>query len=71
MEAHASVAKIVDGTIPRLQDSQVLKGRSGHAVTVALYMRYLKRVSAHIKNVATSVVNPYHRIGFREKQDES
>jgi hypothetical protein len=34
---------------------------------VALYLRYLKRVSAHLKNVATSVVNPYHRIGFREK----
>jgi phosphate transport system protein len=67
METHAEVAKTVDGTIPRLQDSQVLKGRSGHAVTVALYMRYLKRVSAHLKNVASSVVNPYHRIGFREK----
>jgi hypothetical protein len=32
-------------------------------------MRYLKRVSAHLKNVASSVVNPYHRIGFREKTE--
>jgi len=24
-------------------------------------------VSAHLSNVASSVVNPYHRIGFREK----
>lgn len=71
MEAHAEVAKIVDGAIPRMQDSQVLKGRSGHAVTVALYIRYLKRVSAHLKNVASSVVNPYHRIGFREKPEGS
>lgn len=71
METHSEVARIVDGTIPRLQDSQVLKGRSGHAVTVALYMRYLKRVSAHLKNVASSVVNPYHRIGFREKPGDS
>ena len=71
MEAHAEVARIVDSAIPRLQDSQVLSGRSGHAVTVALYMRYLKRVSAHLKNVATSVVNPYHRIGFREKPEGS
>jgi phosphate uptake regulator len=71
MEAHAEVAKVVDSAIPRLQDSQVLKGRSGHAVTVALYMRYLKRVSAHLKNVASSVVNPYHRIGFREKPQGS
>lgn len=71
MEKHTEVARTVDGTIPRLQDSEVLKGRSGHAVTVALYMRYLKRVSAHLKNVASSVVNPYHRIGFREKPGES
>lgn len=70
MTAHSEVAEIVDNAIPRLQDSQVLRGRSGHAVTVALYMRYLKRVSAHIKNVASSVVNPYHRIGFREKPSE-
>jgi phosphate transport system protein len=70
MEAHAEVAKLVDSAIPRLQDSQVLRGRSGHAVTVALYMRYLKRVSAHLKNVASSVVNPYHRIGFREKPND-
>jgi hypothetical protein len=32
-----------------------------------LYLRYLKRMSAHVKNVATSIVNPFHRIGFREK----
>ena len=38
------------------------------AATLAIYLRYLKRVSAHLKNVATSVVNPYHRIGFREKE---
>lgn len=67
MRAHQEVADIVDAAIPRLQDSQVLSGRSGHAVTVALYMRYLKRVSAHLSNVASSVVNPYDRIGFREK----
>lgn len=71
MEVHNEVAQIVDSAIPRLQDSEVLSGRSGHAVTVALYVRYLKRVSAHIKNVASSVVNPYHRIGFREKEGSS
>ena len=65
--AHAKVAEMVETDILRLRDSEVLAGRSGHAVTVGLHLRYLKRVSAHLKNVATSVVNPYHRIGFREK----
>ena len=53
-----------------LCSGEALSGRAGHAVTVALYLRYLKRVSAHLKNVATSVVNPYHRIGFREKKSK-
>ena len=34
------------------------------AVAVALYVRYLKRVSAHALNIASSIVNPFGRIGF-------
>jgi len=67
LEAHGGVSESVDAAVRALTAGEVLSGRSGHAVTVALYMRFLKRVSAHLKNVATSVVNPYHRFGFREK----
>jgi Na+/phosphate symporter len=35
------------------------------AVTTALYLRFLKRTSAHLMNIASSVVNPFDRIGFR------
>ena len=35
------------------------------AVTTALYVRFLKRISAHLMNIASSVVNPFDRIGFR------
>jgi hypothetical protein len=35
------------------------------AVATALYVRFLKRVSAHLMNIASSVVNPFDRIGFR------
>jgi len=34
---------------------------------VALYARYLKRIAAHSRNVTTSIVNPFHRIGYKEK----
>ena len=67
MEAHSRVAEMVEKDIVLLRKGEALEGRSGHAVTTALYLRFLKRVSAHLKNVATSVVNPYYRIGFREK----
>ena len=71
MQSHTSIATKIDEHILALSGGKVLAGRTGHAVTVALYMRYLKRVSAHLKNVATSIVNPYHRIGFREKESEA
>ena len=41
---------------------------SQDAVTLALYIRYLKRVGAHLSNIASAIVNPFPRIGFREKK---
>jgi phosphate uptake regulator len=42
---------------------------AGDAAAVALYARYLKRIASHSRNVLTSIVNPFHRIGYREKPD--
>jgi phosphate transport system protein len=66
--SHAIIAAEVDENLRALCAGEALSGQSGHAATMAIYLRYLKRVSAHLKNVATSVVNPYYRIGFREKR---
>ena len=33
---------------------------------VAMYARYLKRISAHSRNLISSVVNPFERIGYPE-----
>lgn len=41
---------------------------SSDAVALALYSRYLKRISSHLTNIASSAVNPFPRIGYREKQ---
>ena len=38
----------------------------GEAIILALYIRYLKRVAAHLFNILSSVVNPFESIGFRE-----
>lgn len=42
---------------------------SADAASVALYARYLKRIASHSRNIVTSIVNPFHRIGYREKPD--
>tara|TARA_A100001037_G_C15136305_1_gene631339 strand:+ start:112 stop:780 length:669 start_codon:yes stop_codon:yes gene_type:complete len=39
---------------------------SGQASALCLYLRYLKRISAHSKNLVSSIVNPFERIGYSE-----
>jgi len=39
-----------------------------NAVSLVLYVRYLKRVSAHLANVMSSVIKPFDRIGFFREQ---
>lgn len=41
------------------------------AVINTLFARYLKRVGAHLENVASGIVNPFDRIGFYKKEDIS
>jgi phosphate uptake regulator len=38
------------------------------SVSLVLYLRYVKRVAAHLQNVATSIVNPFHQIGYIKKK---
>lgn len=38
------------------------------AAAVVLYVRFLKRIGSHSRNIVTSIVNPFHRIGYSEKK---
>jgi phosphate uptake regulator len=54
-------------------ETDMIQGRheelaGGDAVTIALYARYLKRINAHLTNIASAIVNPFPRISFREKK---
>ena len=42
--------------------------RSGDAVALVLYSRWLKRINSHLRNITTSVINPFDRIGFEPKK---
>jgi phosphate transport system protein len=44
--------------------------KSGDAVSLALYTRWLKRINSHLRNVVTGVVNPFDRIGFKPKETD-
>ena len=58
----------------RIADEIITGGKNmrsfavGDAVALALYVRFLKRINAHLTNIASAIVNPFPRIGFREKK---
>ena len=39
---------------------------AGQASALCLYLRYLKRISAHSRNLVSGIVNPFDRIGYPE-----
>lgn len=46
----------------RIQESYNSDGPASHAVARALYFRFLKRTTAHVMNVLTSLVQPLDRL---------
>ena len=41
-------------------------GSEARTASIALYARYLKRIGAHLKNITTTLVNPFDAIGNKE-----
>lgn len=69
MSEHWWIARRSDEIVNALieeREPSVLPPRG--AVATAMYARYLKRISAHLKNIASSLVNPFDRIGFRANE---
>ena len=50
---------IITGKLPNID--------VGKGTAIAMYARYLKRISAHSRNLISSIVNPFERIGYPEK----
>ena len=68
LEEYKWVNKTCDKNLVRLikeQDKNIL---CGDAVSLAIYFRWLKRINSHLRNITTSVVNPFDRIGFEPKK---
>lgn len=59
--------KAADQIIAELIQSDDESMGSAQAAAVALYVRYVKRVGAHLLNILSSVVNPFERIGYRDE----
>ena len=67
MQLEEDIAKKAESIITNMVRGSDKKLSTADAVTVCMYARFLKRINAHLTNIASSTVNPFPRIGFREK----
>ena len=65
------IAKVSDENLMALVKQIDPTITAGSAAALALYFRSLKRINAHLRNVATGVVNPFHRIGYKPKKKKN
>jgi len=69
MEEKNWICKKCDGIIKEIIIDESMKVRS--AVIYSLFFRYIKRATAHIGNIASSIVNPFYRIGFKPESEQN
>lgn len=66
---HLEVKHRIDKLIGEIMNDQNLG--PDEAVSYALYARFLRRLDSHLKNIATSVINPFQRIGYKPADDNN
>jgi phosphate transport system protein len=70
MEGHWWILRKCDEIVNELIAAPDPELDATDAVATALYTRYLKRIAAHLMNIASSIFNPFERIGFRAEADD-
>jgi phosphate uptake regulator len=68
LDKYAWVNDICDEMVKSVVKEQDSDINSGDAAALVLYIRWLKRINSHLRNITTSVVNPFDRIGFQPKK---
>ena len=54
-----------DNIVNNALKGEVEYGSHAKTAAVVLYSRYLKRIGAHLKNITTTVINPFDSIGYK------
>ena len=67
LEKYAWVNDACDEIVTNVVREKDHTVKPGDAAALALYTRWLKRINSHLRNITTSVVNPFDRIGFQPK----
>lgn len=68
LEKYAWVNDVCDEILVDVVKEKDENIKPGDAAALVLYTRWLKRINSHLRNITTSVVNPFDRIGFEPKK---
>ena len=60
------VTKVSDRIVKDIASGSIQFPDSSQGASIALYSRYLKRIGAHLKNITSTIVNPYDKIGYNQ-----
>jgi phosphate transport system protein len=71
LDYKSRLATECEGIVMRIVSGAVTDLAANDAAALVLYIRYLKRIAAHSRNLVSGIVNPYHRIGYKEKPDSA
>ena len=71
MDENAGVNKEINKVLTELIKEENKDFGTREGIAVALYFRFLKRISSHVKNIASGIVNPFHKIGFKAEEIEN
>ena len=65
-EYKTDISTISNEIVNALVSGENAEFSSDQASALCLYARYLKRIAAHSRNLVSSIVNPFERIGYPE-----
>ncbi|MFC1724121.1 PhoU domain-containing protein [candidate division KSB1 bacterium] len=71
MDENALINKEINKILVKLMKKENSDFSTREGIVLALYFRFLKRISSHVKNVASGIVNPFHKIGFKAEEIEN
>ncbi len=68
LDKYAWVNDVCDNMVKDIVKEKDVSIRAGDTAALVLYVRWLKRINSHLRNITTSVCNPFDRIGFQPKK---
>jgi phosphate uptake regulator len=68
LKKYAWVNDVCDEIVVAVVKERDKNIKPGDSAALALYIRWLKRINSHLRNITTSVVNPFDRIGFEPEE---